>query len=212
MYLPDAFREERPEVLHEIIRRHSFATLVSHGNDDVLTASQLPFLFDAQRNVLRSHVARANPQWQGFAQEGEALVIFQGPHAYVSPSWYETKQAVPTWNYVTVHAYGTPRLVEGDELRRIVEDTVRQYEAAQPMPWLMPLPEEYVANMLRGVVGFEIPIARLEGKLKLNQNRRAADVAGVINALEQGEDVVGREVAAWMRRVRPLGAPSPPSP
>jgi transcriptional regulator len=200
MYLPDAFREERPEILHEIIRRHSFATLVSRGADGALTASQLPFLFDPTRGLLRSHMARANPQWQGFAQGGEALVIFQGPHAYVSPTWYETKQAVPTWNYVTVHAHGTPRLVEATALRQIVEDTVKQYESAQPTPWLMPLPEDYVATMLRAVVGFEIPITRLEGKLKLNQNRRPADVAGVINALERGEDVVGRELAAWMRR------------
>jgi transcriptional regulator len=202
MYIPDPFREDRPEVLHEIIRRHSFATLVSRDADGALTASQLPFLFDAQQNVLRSHMARANPQWQAFAQGSEALVLFQGPHAYISPTWYETKLAVPTWNYVTVHAHGTPRLVEGDDLRRIVEETVRQHEAAQPTPWLMPLPDEYVTKMLRGIVGFEIAITRLEGKLKLNQNRRPADVNGVILALQQGDDVIGREVAAWMRRAQ----------
>src|SRR4051812_20940703 len=126
MYVPSHFREDRPEVLHEIVRRYSFATLVSHDVDGALIASHLPFLFDAGQSRLRSHMARANPQWRGFGiSGGEAMVIFQGPHAYVSPSWYESKLQVPTWNYVTVHAYGVPRIVEGgDELRAIVGETV----------------------------------------------------------------------------------------
>jgi transcriptional regulator len=203
MYLPAHFREDRPEVLHEIVRRYSFATLVSHDADGALIASQLPFLFDAAHNRLRSHMARANPHWRGFGA-GEAMVIFQGPHAYVSPSWYESKLQVPTWNYVTVHAYGIPRIVEGDDdVRAIVGETVKQYESPRPQPWPMPLPEEFIANLLRGIVGFEIQITRMEGKLKLSQNRSKVDAEGAAAALERGDDQVGRELAEWMRRVEP---------
>jgi transcriptional regulator len=202
MYLPAHFREDRPEVLHEIVRRYSFATLVSHDADGALIASHLPFLFDAAQNRLRSHMARANPHWRGFGGGGEAMVIFQGPHAYVSPSWYESKLQVPTWNYVTVHAYGVPRIVEGDDVRAIVGETVKQYESPRPNPWPMPLPEEFIANLLRGIVGFEMQITRMEGKLKLSQNRSKADAEGAMAALERGDDLVGRELAEWMRRVR----------
>jgi transcriptional regulator len=203
MYVPTAFAETRPEVLHEIMRRYGFATLVSHDAAGAITATPLPVLFDVERNGLRSHMARANPQWQGFSPEREVMVLFAGPHGYVSPSWYETKLAVPTWNYVTVHAHGKPRIVEGEAVLQIVADTVRQYESGREEPWDMPLPGEYVTNLLRGVVGFEIDITRLEGKLKLNQNRSKADVDGVIAALTGDADTMNRELAEWMRRVAP---------
>ena len=186
-------------MLHEIMRRHSFATLVSHVEGSIV-ASQLPFVFDADRNVLSSHMAKANPQWRQM-EGAEPLVLFQGPHAYVSPTAYETKLAVPTWNYVTVHAYGAARLVDETALRAIVNETVAQHEAGRENPWPMPLPEEYVAKLLGGIVGFEIAITRLEGKLKLNQNRSAADVEGVIADLERSGDAMNRELAEWMRRV-----------
>jgi transcriptional regulator len=198
VYVPAAHREARPEVLHEIMRRYGFATLISQDADGALTATPLPVLFDADRNVLQSHLARANPQWKGFSDQREVLVIFAGPHGYVSPSWYETKLAVPTWNYVTVHAYGKPRIVEGEAVRQIVVDTVKQYESGRERPWEMPLPEEFVAKLLAGVVGFEIEITRLEGKLKLNQNRPRADVAGVIEAL--GKEPGSGELVKWMKR------------
>ena len=200
MYIPDAFREENPAVLHEIMRRYSFATLIS-GSAASLQASHLPFLFDAERNVLRCHMARANRQWNGFQDGGEVMVLFQGPHAYISPTWYETQLAVPTWNYVTVHAYGQARVVDETALRAIVDDTVRLHEADRENPWPMPLPEEYLAKLLRGIVGFEISITRLEGKLKLSQNRSAADVRGVIDGLIAGEFGGEHEVAEWMKRV-----------
>jgi transcriptional regulator len=204
MYLPSHFREDRPEVLHEIVRRYSFATLVSRDADGALIASQLPFLFDAPQNRLRSHMARANSQWRGFGVGGgEAMVLFQGPHAYVSPSWYESKLQVPTWNYVTVHAYGVPQIVEDEaEVRAIVGETVKQYESARPNPWPMPLPEDFIANLLRGIVGFEMQITRMEGKLKLSQNRSKVDADRVVEALGSGDDAIGREVAEWMKRVR----------
>lgn len=198
MYVPSAHREERPEVLREIIQRYGFATLVSHDADGTLMATPLPIVLDAERNVLRSHMARANPQWKEFSGGGEVLVIFAGPHGYVSPSWYETKLAVPTWNYVTVHAYGKPRIVEGEPVRQIVVDTVKQYESGRAKPWEMPLPEEFVTKLLGGVVGFEIAITRIEGKLKLSQNRPKQDVEGVIEALR--EDPANGELVEWMQR------------
>ena len=201
MYIPTHFREDRPEILHEIIRRYSFATLVSQ-NEGSIIATQLPFLFDADRQVLRSHMARPNPQWKEL-EEREVMVIFQGPHAYISPNWYETKLAVPTWNYVTVHAYGTATLVDESALRAIVTETVRQYESGRERPWQMSsLTEEYVAKLLKGIVGFEIALNRLEGKLKLGQNRSAVDIKGTIAGLESAGEPMGRELNEWMRHLR----------
>lgn len=200
MYIPSYFHEENPEILHGIIRANSFATLVSQS-EGTLIASQLPFVFDGERNVLRSHMARPNPQWRELCERA-AMVIFQGPHAYITPSWYEKKPAVPTWNYVTVHVYGTGRLIEDDAgLRSIVAETVLQYESGRDRPWAMSLPEDYVGNMLRGIVGFEIAITRIEGKLKLSQNRSIADVEGVIAGLANEADPMGHELSGWMRRV-----------
>lgn len=199
MYIPPYFREDRLEVLHEIIRQHSFATLVSQ-HEGSLIASHLPFLLDGERNVLRSHMARPNPQWKELG-EREVMVIFQGPHAYISPSWYETKLAVPTWNYVTVHAYGAAKVIDDESaVRAIVTDTVYQHESGRAEPWPMQLPEEYMSKLLRGIVGFEIAITRLEGKLKLNQNRSAVDTQGVIAGLLGDGDSAGGELATWMKR------------
>ncbi len=194
MYRPAAFREDRPEILHEIMRRYGFATLISHDTDNALIASHVPVLFDVQRNTLRTHLARPNPQWKGFAPDREALVIFSGPHGYVTPAWYETKLAVPTWNYVTVHAYGIPRLADIDTLRQIVTDIVHQYESPRANPWPMDLTEEYMTKMLGGIVGLEIPVTRIEGKLKLNQNRSKEDVGNVIAGFDATDDPM---LASW---------------
>jgi transcriptional regulator len=180
MYVPDHFREDRTEVLHQAMRQIGFATLVTQGLD----ANHLPMLLDG--NVLRGHVARANPVWK--QAEGPALAIFLGPHAYVSPSWYpskaETGKAVPTWNYITVHARG--RIAwrqEPDWLRAHVTALSDAHEAQRAQPWAVgDAPETYIQTMLRGVVGFELTIESLQGKYKLSQNRDAADRAGVREA------------------------------
>src|SRR5947209_2413566 len=165
MYIPEHFCESRTSVLHDLMRRHSFATLISGGAE--LTASQLPVLLDAARGpngTLRSHMARQNPQWQTFHEHSDVLVIFQGPHAYISPTWYASRSRVPTWNYATVHAYGRPRLVEHPTLHSILEETVNTYESAFPSPWsLSKLPHELISKLEDAVVGFEIEITRLEG-------------------------------------------------
>ena len=180
MYTPDHFREDRPDVLHDAMRKIGFATLVTTG----LEANHLPMLL--QDGVLRGHVARANPVWK--AGDGAALAIFLGPHAYVSPSWYPSKavagKAVPTWNYITVHARGALRWVQdADWLRAHVTALSDAHEAGRAEPWqVSDAPASYVDSLLRAIVGFELAIETLEGKYKLSQNRDAADRDGVREA------------------------------
>ncbi len=185
-----------------LLHEHSFATLVSHG-DAGLFASHLPMLFWPERGphgVLAGHLARANPHWQQFGADREVLAIFQGPHAFISPGWYQTKLAVPTWNYVAVHAYGTPRLLTDDsEVAELLRATIEKYESPRPAPWRDELPADFKAGQVKAIVGFEIQVTRLEAKFKLSQNRRPEDAAGVIQALSQSERPIERELAALMR-------------
>jgi transcriptional regulator len=193
MYIPEHFREDDTATLQEFIREHSFGVLVTRG-DDAPFATHLPFLFEAGRGsygMLSAHVARANPQWRSFASEDEALVIFQGAHAYVSPSWYDVALSVPTWNYAAVHAYGIPRIIEDSQflytqLKTLIETHESQFER----PWTFELPQDYIEKMMRGVVGFTLEITRLEGKFKMSQNRTPAERDKVIAALQyQHKDV-----------------------
>ena len=203
MYVPEVYSEQDRARLEALIEGHGFALLVTSDAAGRPTASHLPFLYDANRGAhgtLLGHMARANPQWQQFGDGSEALVIFWGPHAYVSPSWYESQPSVPTWNYATVHAYGRPRLVEdGEAVRAMLHRLVETNEAGFETPWRMDLPEDYEARMVGSIVVFEIEIARLEGKFKLSQNRDAADRATVARQLAASgrDDAVG--VARLMR-------------
>jgi transcriptional regulator len=184
MYIPDHFREDRPEVLREAMRQIAFATLVTADAAGSLDANHLPMLLEG--DVLKGHVARANPVWK--SSEGAALAIFLGPHAYVSPNWYpskaETGKAVPTWNYITVHARGPLRWIEDTEkLRAHVARLSDTHEADRENPWTVgDASPGYINAMLRGIVGFELTIEKLEGKYKLSQNR-PADRAAVREAL-----------------------------
>lgn len=205
MYTPTAFRESRLEVLHELIRRHSFGTLVSRVEGE-LFATHLPFLLDPEHGphgTLCAHMARANPHWQAFAEDPEVMVLFQGPHAYVSPTWYATPVAVPTWNYAAVHAYGRATLIDDPKaLRSLVDETVDEYESGYDSPWsTKALDETFTTKLLENIVGFEIPIDRLKGKLKFNQNRSAADREGVIAALTRQGDPQSLDVAEFMREI-----------
>jgi transcriptional regulator len=203
VYLPKAFEETRVEVLQALMRRHSFGTVVSHGVGGLI-ATHLPLMLDAERGArgtLMGHVARANPHWQQFQENAEALAIFQGPHAYVSPSWYETDPSVPTWNYVAVHAYGRPSLIESDErLYGLLEAMVATYEAGRERPWDLASRAEFVRRQMKAIVGFEMPIARLEGKLKLSQNRSTADREGAVAGLLRQGDAESVAVAELMTR------------
>ena len=206
MYIPHWFREERLPVLHDLIRRHPFAPMITEV-DGAPFATHLPFLLDPDRGaygVLRGHMARSNPQWRGFTDGKGTLVIFQGPHAYISTAWYAEPLAVPTWNYATAHVYGAPQCVDEAELRQILLDTVRTFETAGAAP----LPADYFEKMMRGVVGFEVPISRIEGKFKLSQNRSDQDRHGVVKALSASAGAEDRATAECMRGT--FEAPRPP--
>jgi transcriptional regulator len=202
VYLPPAFTETREDVLVAHIERHDFGLLMTQGSAG-LTASQIPFLSERRdgRLYLEGHIALANPQGADLDGGAEALAIFAGPHAYISPGWYQAGPAVPTWNYATVHAYGAARrIADPDWLRDLVGRLSRRHEAREQAPWNMEaLPEPYVASMLKGIVGLEIAVSRLEGKFKLSQNRPPADRPRIIAALEQREDDDSRGVARLMR-------------
>jgi len=187
MYVPAHFREESVPVLHEAMRRIAFGTLVTWGTEG-LEANHVPMLAEAEPaplGTLRGHLARGNPQWRRLRPDAQALVTFVGPDAYVAPSWYpskgETGKAVPTWNYIAVHAYGRLEIVtDATALRAHVARLSATHEAGRVEPWSIDdAPADYVEGMLKGIVGFVLTIERMEGKWKLSQNRTEADVAGV---------------------------------
>jgi transcriptional regulator len=203
MYLPRSFQEQDPQRLFAFMRRHSFATLVT-VEDGVPFASHLPILVEpgseGTQGRLLAHMARANPQWRGFSQDQDVLVIFQGPHAYVSPSWYVTEPNVPTWNYTVVHAYGRPRLIEEpEECLRILRESVATYESGFEKPWTLEQVGDYVRKLLLGIAAFELRLTRVEGKFKLNQNRAPEDRRAVMEVLERSADPEQRAVGALMR-------------
>jgi transcriptional regulator len=190
MYLPPAFRNEDVQAQHELIRGHPLATVISAGPGGLL-ANPIPCLIYAEGDLgtLRLHMARANPQIAELQRVDECLVVFQGPHSYVTPAWYATKRetgkVVPTWNYLTVHVWGRPRVIEDAAwLRRQVSDLTDFQEHGRLEPWAVTdAPEDYIAAQLKGITGVEIPIVRMEGKWKLSQNRSAEDRRGVAEGL-----------------------------
>ena len=206
VYLPPAFTEARPEVLIAHIERHDFGLLISHGPAG-LVASHIPFLVERAEDGLHliGHLARPNPQVAELSDGGEVLTIFSGPHAYISPGWYASGPAVPTWNYVDVHAYGTLRLIDDvDWLRMVLRRLSDRHEARSVEPWKMQdLPEPYVSGMMKGIIGLDIAVARLEGKYKLSQNRPAADRPRIAAALEMQGDADAVGIARLMREREP---------
>jgi transcriptional regulator len=196
MYLPSQFEETRVEVLHRLIAEYPLGMLVTLTTDG-LNANHMPFLIDpdpAPFGTLRAHVARANPVWRDFSRDVESLVVFQGPHAYITPSWYQTKRetgmVVPTYNYAVVHARGPLTAIEDPEwLRTFVRRLTDRFEAQRKEPWnVSDAPSEFVEKMLRSIVGFEMPVSKLMGKWKVSQNRPAVDRAGVIAGLRESGD------------------------
>jgi transcriptional regulator len=202
VYLPSAFTEARLDVLIEHVERYDFGILVTHGGDGLI-ASHLPFLLERTSAgiYLHGHLARPNPQVAHLAAAGEVLAIFHGPHAYVSPSWYASGPAVPTWNYADVHAYGGVRLIEdADWLRDMLRRLSERHETRNSTEWRVDeLPEPYLESMQKGIVGLEIAVTRLEGKYKLSQNRPAGDRPRVIAELEDRGDDDALAVARLMR-------------
>ena len=198
MYRPAFFREDRIDILHGLIRAHPFAQIVTAGGQGI-EANPLPMLIDPEASangMLRGHLARGNGQVAALREGAEALVIFQGPQAYISPAWYPGKaehgKVVPTWNYVAVHAWGRPRVIDDPAwLRRLVGDLTDRHEHGRPNPWSIDdAPEDFIATMLKAIVGIEIPVDRIEGKWKVSQNRSEPDRRGVAEGLRAGADEV----------------------
>ena len=201
MYMPAHFEETRPEVLHALVRDHPLATWVVH-DDAGLTVNHIPFLLDPTRGphgTLIGHVARANPVWQRL---GPSVAVFQGAQAYISPSWYPSKRAhgkvVPTWNYAVVHAHGVPRALESrEQLLAIVTRLTLTHEADSAVPWAVgDAPADFIEQMLKAIVGIEMPLERLVGKWKVSQNRGAPDRLGTVAGLQQRGDAQSLAMAA----------------
>jgi transcriptional regulator len=210
MYLPPAFRDDDAERIVETIRAARLAQFIT-ATTEGLIASPLPLFFDeteGERGVIYGHVAKGNPQGR-LAPIGEALAIFMGPDAYVTPSWYETKRetgkVVPTWNYVAVHAYGPAELFDDPaRLLAVVTRLTNIHERERASPWAVSdTPADFVAAQLRGIVGIRMPVTRLEAKRKLSQNRNEADRAGVVAGLAAGERAGDGAIAALMENEPP---------
>jgi transcriptional regulator len=202
LYIPQHFRVDDPAALAAFIEANAFGTLFSSSAAG-LHVSHVPFVVEREEGGatrLLGHVARANAQWQELERADHVLAIFQGPHAYISPGWYEQHPSVPTWNYAAVHAAGRARLMEEAELHELLMRLSATYEAGREKPWRMSeLPAAYVDSMLEMIVGFELLVERLEGKFKLSQTR-PKEVERVIAALEREGEA---EVAALMRAAAP---------
>jgi transcriptional regulator len=207
MYTPSAFAIDDLSQLHELILATRLAILVTHGEHG-LQASHVPVLLHREQGpngTLYGHLAKANTQWKDLRDGAEALLIFSGPDAYVSPGFYPSKaehgKVVPTWNYVAVHAYGRAEtFIDGGRLLDIVSTLTDRHEAGRAQPWkVADAPADYIDGMLKAIVGFAVPIERLEGKRKLSQNRNTADIAGVREGLAASPDANDQALAHLMR-------------
>jgi transcriptional regulator len=203
MYLPAAFAEPDLARLHDFIEQHSFGLLVSQVGG-LPFATHLPFLLEraaGPHGTLVGHLARANPQWREVGGQ-TALAVFAGPHAYISPTWYEAEQVVPTWNYTAVHAYGRVEVVEDMEaLLEIVQRSVRFYEGAMPRPWSFDPASPFVQRLLAQIIGVRIEVEKIEGKFKLNQNHPAERREKVVRALRKRADENAQAIAALMQAI-----------
>ena len=187
MYIPASFEVSDERILESFIGRYAFATLVTSSSAG-LTASHVPIMLRKRegRGYLIGHVARANNQWRAFDGKAEALAIFHGPHAYVSPTWYATAPAVPTWNYAAVHAYGKPATSDDRNFTKAaLVELVAKYESSRTNPWRPEsLASDFFDKLVGAIVAFEMPVDRIEGKFKLSQNRSREDRIGMLAGLE----------------------------
>ena len=207
MYLPKMFVEDELVALHDLIDGRIFGLIiiVRQGVPDV---AHIPFLLDRGEGAhgrLRGHFARPNSIWRAFDGKAEALAVFAGPDTYISPDWYVSPNQVPTWNYIAVHAVGRPKVIADDaEVRRVLEDLSAQSESRiqGKKPWTVDkLSDDFYTKMRQGIVAFEMPIERIEGKWKVGQNRAPADRIGAASALEALDDPNARAIARLMREV-----------
>lgn len=198
MYIPSHFQIEDVNVCYDIIKEYSFATLFSQHNGAPF-ATHLPLLLDQENNYLYGHFARPNPQWNDIRNQ-RVLAVFHGPHCYISPSWYETNKAVPTWNYVTAHVYGEVELMEdGQQLMDSLHDMVLKYEAPDRSYRLEDVDADFLAGISKGIQGFKIIIDKIEGKAKLSQNHSAKRQQLIVNQLERLASEDEQKIASLMK-------------
>jgi transcriptional regulator len=202
LYVPPAFAHTDSAELAAFVREHSFALLIS-GGEGALEASHLPLFFESAtdgRSVLYGHMARANTHWQ--RAEGNVLAVFSGPHAYISPTWYEARQVVPTWNYAAVHISGQLSIIDDpDESLVVLQRLVEFYERGRPEPWRFDFHDEWIRKLAAAIVTFRIDVTSVEGKLKMSQNQPLERRTKVIAALERDGDDASLAVAALIRKV-----------
>lgn len=203
MYSPTHYREDREDLIFEVIQQNSFATLISIESEEPFI-SHLPLLLDSSRKTLKGHCAKANPHWKHFRSQKKVTAVFHGPHAYVSPAWYQPKNDnVPTWNYVAVHIVGTANIIEdATDSYRFMQELVSFYEKQYGTGWSLP---EYANDELNdlscGIVTFEIAIEKVEAKFKLSQKQELIDRNSVISNLPKFAGTEGQRVAEYMKRV-----------
>ncbi len=199
MYIPSPFQIEDEEIIFDVMIKNSFATVISQ-HAGAPFATHLPLILDKANRCLYGHFARPNPQWKDI-QNQEVLAVFQGPHCYISPSWYESEMAVPTWNYVAVHVYGKVELIDDEhELLDALRQMVLKYEAPDSPYQLDQVDPDFIAGMSKGIQGFKISINKVEGKAKLSQNHRPERQALVIQRLEQSERENEQKIASAMKQ------------
>lgn len=210
MYVPTHFEESNVDVLHQLMQAHPFSTLITLSSTGI-NANHIPLHLIPQAGpfgALQGHVARANPVWSDLIHEVEALVIFQGPDAYISPSWYPTKQVdgkvVPTWNYITVHAYGTLRVIDDPAwVKNQLDSLTTQQEASFEKPWaIADAPKVFTDHMINAIVGVEILMTKLVGKWKLSQNQPALNQAGVVQGLQSLNQSEATRLASAVEKVQ----------
>jgi transcriptional regulator len=204
MYTPTSFQIDSIDQVASVLQEYSFATLIQR-TDKSVEATHVPVLADlkmGKKGVIRGHVAKANPIAKLMAGSQETLIIFQGPHCYVSPTWYKNNDGVPTWNYVAIHTYGRATIIEDDGwLISLLKEMTKKYESSMENPWTFDPSIMQKQVLLRMIVGFEIEIDRVEAKFKLNQNRKDQERQGVIEALEQRPTENNLKIADWMKRL-----------
>jgi len=199
MYIPKHFKIDDENMIYDIIEKHSFATLFSQHNGEPY-ATHLPLLLDKSDNCLYGHFARPNGQWKD-AESQQVLAVFQGPHCYISPSWYETMKAVPTWNYVSVHLYGKMEIIEDEKvIFDSLTDLVNKYESPDSSYDLNKVEQSYIEGMSKGIVAFRIRITKIEAKAKLSQNHPVERKELIIKNLESTSKQENIQVASLMRK------------
>jgi transcriptional regulator len=201
MYIPKHFEEKDKIKLLEFMRQYNFAVLVSE-KENLLAATHLPFIMEEKGGdiLLRSHMAKANPQWRSFTDGKEVLIIFSEPHSYISPSLYDHRRNVPTWNYIAVHAYGEPQIFnDGRETEMLLESMFEEFEKSYKTQFVE-LDSDYKNKLLKGIVAFEIKVTRLEGKFKLSQNKTSGERERIIDSLKSQPDKVKSDLAKFMKK------------